>query len=315
MGPILGSLERVEKYRLQHIYEQLSVLHKLGTIETDAAVSLVRMCADQAIYDSMISREVNLRLFDNTGLLNNPFPWRYIFRLFSKDGNVVLQRIRKSQPILQVNTHQIFPAIRLPFLAFGERLRVIEMVRHPLFVIHHWMRFGADRYGSDPRDFTIWIRDSEGQSVPWFAHGWEAEFRRLCPTDIAIRAVHWLVRERDRVCQQATEEQKRQVLFIPFEHFVTDPWPWLARIEDFLGTRRTSATPKVLKKQRCPRPVLTAGKGHKRSGWQRPGSTATNASEFRLIEGEVEREASPEAFELLRQMCADYERQYPFPFV
>ena len=134
------------------------------------------------------------------------------------------------------------------------------------------------------------------------------------PVDRAIRTVHWLTQERDTVLAQASAEERRQVLIIPFERFVTDPWPFLRHLEEFLGAKTTAATPRTLKRQRCPRGVLTAGRGHKRSGWKRPNPSATNQAEVQRARDGIEGKASTDATTLLQEMCADYERHYPFSY-
>ena len=149
LGPILASFDRVEKYRLDSIYEYISQLHKFKKIETDAAITLLRIYADEAIYKLSISREVNFRIKDNTGFLNTSRKWRYLKRLFQEGGDACMERIKKEDPILQTNTHQMFPAIDLVFKAFGPKLTVLEMVRHPIYVITHWISY-VDFYGQNP---------------------------------------------------------------------------------------------------------------------------------------------------------------------
>ena len=138
LGPVLESFKDVEKTRTEHIYEYLCITHSLNKIDVDAAKSLMRVYSDLAIYDSMISREVNLRLTDDSGLLNSSNKLKYIARLFYKDGDPVLDRIKKTSPVLQILTHQMLPVIDLAFMAWGDRLKIVEMVRHPLYLIEHW---------------------------------------------------------------------------------------------------------------------------------------------------------------------------------
>jgi len=96
---------------------------------------------------------------------------KYVKRLFYEDGKVVLDRIQKEKPILHIISHQPLGTMDLAFRAFGNRLRVIEMVRHPLFLLEHWYSY-IDRHGTDRRDFTIWI-NYKRKALPWFAVGWE----------------------------------------------------------------------------------------------------------------------------------------------
>jgi hypothetical protein len=54
-----------------------------------------------------------------------------------------------------------------------------------------------------------------------------------------------------------------QVLTIPFESFVLDPWPYLKKIEDLLGSKMTSKIKRIIKKQNVPRKKLVT-KSHLR---------------------------------------------------
>ena len=49
------------------------------------------------------------------------------------------------------------------------------------------------------------------------------------------------------------EEQKHQVLFIPYERFIQNPAPYVGPLGDFIGSAPTKHTPSALKRQNCPR--------------------------------------------------------------
>lgn len=312
LGPILGSFKNVEKIRFEHVYEYLCILNHFKKIDTDAAVTLMRMFADLAIYNSMISREVNLRIFDDSGLLNNPHPLRYIARLFYKDGDEVLCRIKNNSPILQLMTHQVLPAIELAFEAYGKRLRIIEMIRHPLYLIDHWLSY-IERYGKDPREFTLWF-DYNGKAVPWFAYGWEGSYLASQPIDKVIYSINWLIEQTNNAYQILNDEQKKQIIFIPFEKFVKDPWPFIKKLETFLGADITLQTKKVLRKQRCPRECLSAGRGHKKYGWKKPSGGIDDLADYKRRRVFVVNNASKEAIELLDKLSVQYEQEYDITF-
>ena len=272
----------------------------------------MRLYADITLYNSMISREVNLRLRDNTGLLNNPNKLRYIKRLFCKDGEKVLERVKKGNPILQTNTHQILYAIKLAFDAFAERLRVIEMVRHPAFMIEHHVNY-VDKYCSDPKEFTLWL-DGNGKTVPGFADGWEEKYVDLQPIDKAIQIVSHLGNLNLNSYNLLTSGQKEQILFIPFEKFVTEPESYIVRFEKFIGTTRSSKTKSVLKRQRCPRDIYTAGRGKRSYGWKAPDKKSNNYLEYEKISKLVSNQAKKESIQLFEKMCSSYEQKYSIHF-
>ena len=152
ISALLGSFDGIERMRIEHIYEYLCGLDYLGQLSPDAGKMMMQAYADLAIYNSSISREVNFRPFDDSGLFNNPFFIRTLRRAFAQDGDIALANIKKTSPILQIVTHHILPAIGLAFRSFKENFYLIEMVRHPVYVAYAWHCFGFDRYGTDSRE-------------------------------------------------------------------------------------------------------------------------------------------------------------------
>jgi hypothetical protein len=306
--PVLSSFRNTEKGRMEHIYEYLSILHSLKKIDTDAAIYMMRIYADLAIYNQMISREVNLRIHDDSGLLNNPKPLEYIARLFYKDGETVLKRIKKYSPILNIMTHQILPNIDLAFQSFGQRLKVVVMVRHPLYMIDHWINY-IERYGTDPREFSIWL-DCDGKKIPWFAYGWEEKYLASNSTDKSIMSIAWLIRKSYEAYDKLSSNQKDQVIIIPFERFVIEPGPYINALEHLLDTKITSKTMKVLKRQRCPRATLSAGRGHKNYGWKKAKQNNDDLSDFNQRKSSINIKANMESINILTALSREYEEKY-----
>ena len=191
---------------------------------------------------------------------------------------------------------------------YGDRLRVIEMVRHPLYLLEHWYHY-VERYATDPREFTLWTC-YKGNYVPWFANGWEDKYLNLGTMDKVIHSIAQLTELQDRKVASLPQEQRDQILFIPFERFVTDPLPYLSLMEKFLGVKRTAATKKTLKRQKCPRSLVGAGRGHKKYGFQAPSAIHTEQMELDKRWGFARKEASSEALELLNKLSSGYERKY-----
>jgi hypothetical protein len=308
LGPVLAGFKGVEKQRLEHIYEYICTLYFFKKIELDAAVTMLRLYADIALFNSSISREVNLRMSDDSGLLNNPNQWEYIKRLFYKDGDVVLSRIKKSKPILQIMSHLIFPILDPALKAYGDRLLVIEMVRHPLYLAEHWFNY-IERCGTDPREFTLWI-DWQGTMIPWFTKGWDEKYIKSSTMDKVIYSLDWFSKRIDDTYNEFTEQQKKQTLFIPFEKFVITPEPFINQIELFLSSERTSAVKKALKRQKCPRKNLSVGRGHKSYGWVKPDGKSDNISDFKKRKEFVKARASKDGLVIFEDICRNYKVKY-----
>jgi len=310
MVSIIGSFERVELVRFEHSYEYLCILNHLGLLDGKTAGAIVSMYADLATYNSHIGREVNLRPGDLSGAYENSKLLRSLRRLFRKDGPSVAAEIAKDRPILNVLTHQALGVLRPAFESLGKRLRVVEMVRHPLFLIEHWYSY-IDRFGSDPLDFTVWINNSE--PLPWFASGWEDQYEGLNKMDRVILSIHRLAEMADKAVAALPAEDQDQVLFVPFEQFVLDPDPFLARIAQLLGSRTGSGTSRAMSKQRVPRKAVLAGPRrpiYERYGWKFGASDVSSVDEVARRMEFVEQRASPEGSALLKQTSEEYESRY-----
>jgi hypothetical protein len=272
------------------------------------------MYVDLACYNSMIARESNFRWKDLSGVLSNPGGLRYLARLFQPDGDAVIGRINQTRPILQIVSHQVLGIASALFGALGERLTVVEMVRHPLYLLQHWYSY-IDRHGTDPRDFTIWVSHN-GAHLPWFAFGWEAKYLTSNKMDRVIYCIDHLTRLAQDVLLSLDETNRHRVLVVPFERFVADPWPYLRVIGESLDTTTTASTRRTLRKQKVPRRLTAAGRDlqiYRRYHWEPPSKRSTESTELQKRWDQAAQEAAKEGMEVLERLCGEYEERYLTP--
>lgn len=311
LAPILSTFNRVEVQRIEHIYEHICALRYLKRIEEDAAVAMVQMYLDLACYNAMIGRESNFRWKDLSGVLSNPGGWSYVWRLFQPDGDAVMERINQTQPILQIVSHQAFGIADTLFAALGERLTVVEMVRHPLYLLQHWYSY-IDRHGTDPRDFTIWLSHNSAH-LPWFASGWEDQYLSCNKMDRVIYTIDRLTQLSENTHNALGATNTRQVLVIPFERFVVEPSAYLQQIGNILGTTTTRSTARALRKQKVPRRLTSAGRDsqiYRRYDWSPPSKDSTETTELQKCWDYAAGEATLEGMAVLERMCTAYEERY-----
>lgn len=311
LTPIIGSLDRVEIQKFNYTVEHICSLYALGNVDQDVSSVMIRMLTDLDIYNMMMSRETNFRFKDLSSIFKNPKPWRYIRRLFTPGDDETLIRIKKEKPILQITTHNLLVISPPLFNALGNRLRIINMVRHPLYMVKQWYCY-IDLYGKDPRDFTIWF-DYKGKTLPFFARGWEEKYLNSNSMDRVIYSIDHLSRLEELVAESLTSEQRSQLLLIPFEQFVLDPWPYMKRMETLLGTKVTSATLRELKKQKVPRKMIADGivrPIYKKYGWQPPEKGANEKLELEKRREFAAQYASAEGMNLLDKISTAYETKY-----
>ena len=284
MGPILASFERVELERVEEIVEYVGALHRMGKMSRDAAVSLLQMEVDMHLHNSMIGRNTNFRLGDHSGVWRNPNRLRYLKRIFAPGGDAVVGRIAREKPIYQNQTHDQLETFGIHYEAFGDRLRIVEMIRHPVDLIDSWLRRGwGSRFGNDALAFTFCVRYQD-QDLPYYALGWEELYLSSSPLGRVVRMVARLWDDGQAVYISLPAEQKRQVFMISFEDFVEHTAAYLGPIADFLGTRTTRHTPSALKRQNCPRPYSVEARRQKQGRIESEASSEERAILARLIE-------------------------------
>ena len=290
IGPILASFDGVEIVRTEPIIEALPQLYKLKKIEKDAAVTLLQREIDMMLYNSMISRNINFRIKDRTGVWKNANTIEYFKRLFYKDGDVVLERIKSEKRIFQIEVHDILPVVDLYFETFGKGLRIIELVRHPIDLVH--TQDGpsfSTCLQSNPRYWRLTFK-SKNKAVPYYAYGWIDEFLDASPVNRAIKIIQRFSNKMRIKHESLSEAQKSQVLIIPFERFAISPYKYLDLISNFIGKGITKNTHKVLKKEKVPREINPKERERK----------------MKLIK----EKASKECLDMLDKLIYEYEQKY-----
>ncbi len=311
LSPIVGALDRVELMTFTFEIEYACALDFLGRMTADAAQTLIRMFSDLRLYNAMMSREVNFRPSDLSSMFRSATPLRYLHRIFQAGDEHVPGRIKTERPILHLTTHNTLGISDPLFAALGDRLVLLEVVRHPLYMIKQ-QTLNMQRLHGDARDFTIYF-DFEGQELPFFVRGWEQQYLASNPVERAIYYIkHWGGRT------QAVKDRVRTlgacIITVPFERFVIAPEPYLTEITAALGTRVIRRTRSMMKKQRVPRERIAAGLGlriYQRCGWEPPAGSLSEREELvRRRQFAVEGGASPEAFAVLDALSANYEKKY-----
>lgn len=308
-APLINSFERVQNSRFEYMIEYLCISTKYRKLETDAANSMLNLLADVKYYDGAISREVNFRPTDLSSVFSGPSWYKYIKQLFMDDGEKAGIRLTRDNPILFFVTHQILSCIEPAIEAFGERLKIVQMVRHPLYLVEHWESYIL-MHGNNSRDFTIWI-EYQGKSLPWFAEGWEEKYLSSNSFDKSIYSIYSLM---GKVLEFADNKKLENYLsFIPFELFVLSPNDYINKLEIFLGTKATKNTNRILKRQHVPRKSINAGPQkniYKRYALKKYNKEITHKEDYLQKLDDIKSKCTKEAFDVLLSMNTKYENHF-----
>ena len=126
LGPVLGTYKKVERQNLCHFFEYISTLTYFGKIEKLFSNKYLKILADNLAYDTFLSRQINLKLGDDSGLINNPKKLKSIRRLFKKDDKIHnIKEININCPIIQIMSHNLFPCSEILFQTFFENFSIM----------------------------------------------------------------------------------------------------------------------------------------------------------------------------------------------
>ena len=305
LGPILSGMEGVEKVKVESLYEYVSWLFYLGKIDKDGALWMLRTYADCSQYHNSIGREINLRWSDDTGLKNAPNKYKLIRRLFGNEGDSKVDEINNTNLAFCAMSHMLMLSPELLNIAYGERIKVVEMVRHPLYMVSHFSAYLA-RFDSS-REFTMAFY-RENTKIPWFAEAWSAEYVNGNEIERAVmcitRLYPWL--------NGKIEESRAaglSVLDLSFEEAVFETNITLSKLEKFTGRKNHPRITSILKKQKIPRNTIAQGKGHASYGWVK--NNKSEAETYAELLEKVQENCSANHLDELDKVIAWYNDKYP----
>jgi len=250
---LLSTMSRVEKMRLDSQIDYFARYYFLGKMSLDAAVIALQTEFDEKYYYQAISRDVNFRVNDYSGVLKQGKRLEYFWRLFLPADEAAVTRLQNQKNIFQEMTHDGLHAATLYFAALGERLKMIHVFRDPVGNIYEQDQRGfGTRIGSDPRELQlthIW----DGHILPIMAIGREEAWINGNATERLVLIVDSMFRLNVQGYLDISPDDRKRVLFLEFEDFVVNPYPHMERLEAFIGEKFGKAKSRILKRERSPR--------------------------------------------------------------
>jgi len=242
---IIPSLECVEHTQVYNLIEQIVPAVSLRSIDPVYAKALFRMTLNELVYNNSLSRNTNFRCGDNSGILKYKDPEVYWKRLTRPEGDDIVEELRNGRQFLPIRTHEIMVNLEW-FDLLDIDYYMLEVFRNPMDIIHSWWKRGwGERFGRDPRSFTLTI-EFNGQPLPWYCVGKEAEWLNLNPIERCVHTVTDLIKR--AVEQYKKVSEKSRIHIIPFEMFLQNPQEHITNISQFLGTKPTVYTDYILRK-------------------------------------------------------------------
>ncbi|MFM8867509.1 MAG: hypothetical protein ACKOFZ_04415 [Ilumatobacteraceae bacterium] len=303
---VIGAMKNVEKMKLDHVHEYVCTMHHLEKMSDDATRFMLLTYADIDQYSNLIGREVNFRPSDASGTKNTPgSTMKYLRRLFAEDGDQIVDQIQSHNIAHHVVSHQVLPVGEPLFEAFGDRLKMVHIVRHPVHLARYWNDYLRDSLRH--REFTVSF-DVHGEKVPWWAADWSDDFIAMNSMDRALSSISHLY---DLLIDRfECHRDDPRLLVVSFEDVVMRPQITFPRIADFLGRDLSRKTDKILTRERIPRPTITHGRAFSAHNWATDGDV-TERQVYEMEMSYVTESASPTVLARFRDTIRRYDELWP----
>jgi len=309
LSSLIGSLDGVEKKRIDHIFEYIAVGASLGKVSADFAKVLINIYTDLDQYNNLVGREVNLRFNDDSGFRNTPGSSRYLKRLIGGEGDSVVDVINDQNLALLLVTHHVTGVSGPLFESLKGRLHLIEVIRHPLQLVNYWTTYLENFERS--REFTLGTQVASSR-VPWFALKWIDEFIAMRPIDRAIRSIYEMQTTSSPISVSGTDTSvgstSKPILTVAFEHLIGNTHQVLQQVSQYLDRSPTKFTRRAIRRQKVPRQLSSRGKASNPMSWL-PNPRLTYEEQLNLLRQQIGAQASAGSILLLDTAIKNYEQR------
>ena len=265
LNPIINNMMHVEMVKYDLIYEYVCILTKFKKLNKESAAFLLNSFADDSHYSSYIGRNTNFRWRDQSGFSQNPNKVKTLLRLFLGEGDIKINVIEKKNVAAFQMTHNLVSIAQPLFLTFENRLKFIEIIRHPLYLVKHWFAY-LSRFDSKRELTASFFVD--GHKIPWFAFEWAQKYIESSIMDRCLLSIMSLFGDIEKFSSPELKEFK-DMLILDFESLVYKPEFQLERIQEFTNREFTPNLTNILKKEKIPRNTIMQGRGQEKYGWSK----------------------------------------------
>jgi len=254
LAPLIASMERVELLNFSPQIENICGLRYLEKIDNDSLETMIKLEIDLVLYETMMGRNTNFRFSDQSSAFNDVNFFEYIKRLFRQGDKIIPKKIKEEKPILYFMTHAMLGLSNHLFDCLGEKLNIIELVRHPKSMLSQQTSYNEWWLTDEgkKRQFQLFF-NYEGEEVPFWTKGWERLYLDCNPVERAIYEMDHHIKVTEKFKNLNKSTYNYQCISIPFENYVVEPVPYLELIANILKTRIGKKTERILRKENLPR--------------------------------------------------------------
>ena len=250
-GSLISSFHNSEHLEFGENFEHFCPALTFNKVDLNYARSYIFNYLNQTIYNKYLSRNVNFRPTDRTGVPNSINLNNYIKRLKSKEGDEIIKLIKKENKQIPFITHDLLVNIN-SLNDLGINYKMIQIFRNPVDLVMSWFKRGlGNRYGRDQRIFTLMINKND-KVYPWYNEILNFN-KNLNELEKCINYVYSLTKKSLLNYKKLKKNEKKKVFITSYEKITQDTEVEIKKISIFLNLKISNHTTKFINKEKCPK--------------------------------------------------------------
>ena len=247
-GAIISSFSNTEQFEMGRNFEDFGLGLKLKKIDFHFAEAFIKNYLNELIYNKYLSRNVNFRASDRTGVKNSPYFKLYKKRLKKKEGDNVINLIKSEKRNIPFVTHDLLLSIN-SFNKLNLKYKMIYVLRNPFDLIISWnKRKLSERLGKDQRLFTLMIENKKKTFSLDIKN--IRKYEKYNNVEACANYVYHMINEAIKSYNKLSKKMKKNIFITTYQKVSQNQKNEIKKIAKFLNSKTTNNTLKVIKKEK-----------------------------------------------------------------
>ena len=253
IAPIVSSFDRVEHFKMKANFDRFLMIYASGDLSKQGFKYLFETDLILEVWHSMIGRDLNNNIHDQSSIENSHKRSEYIARLKRKDNPETFENVikeLKDRKLIFPFVVDNFMTIDPFFKEINQGFKYIIVMRNPIDLVFTWFRSGrGNRLGNDPRYIKPAYQVKEFDNIYYSMLDNAEEFNKANPLEKCF-----LIIEKQMTGYLNSELLKSNYsCLVPFEDYCIYPEKFIQKFENLLESSRTKFTNSEMIKANLPR--------------------------------------------------------------